>query len=96
MRRSKISKLLRMLNQKRRMQWTRRSRTHMKKENVVPGIRKWNRKFPKENITTAAAAAQALAATKGKCLAAVEGRRDPSSSPGGNTDEGIKEQTWIC
>lgn len=66
----------------------------MKKENVVPGIRKWNRKFPKENnITTAAAAARASAATKGKRLAAVEGRRDPSSSPGGNTDEGIKEQT---
>lgn len=63
---------------------------------MVPGTGKQNRKFLKENITTASADARASAATKGKRLSAVEERRDPGSSPGGNTDEGIKEQTWIC
>lgn len=50
MRRSKIAKLLRMLNWKRRTQWTMGSLIDVKRENVVPGRRKWNRKFLKENI----------------------------------------------
>lgn len=57
MRRSKIAKLLRMLNQKRRSKWTRRPLIDVKKEDMVPGRRKWSRKFLKENISTAAAAA---------------------------------------